>query len=332
MPVPHRLHIIWMGTLNPIDVSADGTSNYRRILAWQQALPAWEVNLWVEPGRSLTQGAADQLGQAGVDIHDVAEILNAHQNEEWVTHAWEEIQGGNANFGAASDLLRVAIVLEHGGLYTDLDNFPAARIGDLDDLADGQDLLVGVFTDPQVVNNAVIGGSAGNGFLESMLTEMNAQYRRRYAPSVEDAADYLRIRDGLLERVEGMRDAFAGNRSFTGRLQDKLTEFLVNFHRQSDRLNTTLDMTGPRLLRWLLERDVMDNFDGDFAAYRETGEAGYVDTLTDRLGERAIPVNVIRITSENTWGGEMNFDAYNRVVDNVLIPALDRLQHDWDNR
>jgi len=113
-----RLHLIWLGSIPPNTQSKP----YRRnIIDWTANNPTWEVYLWTD--RSDIQGKQvhQWCEQNGVLYRSVLEeqyVLWGSEKEMVL----EQLQGGfHAN---ASDLLRLRILYQMGGLYVDSDVEP----------------------------------------------------------------------------------------------------------------------------------------------------------------------------------------------------------------
>jgi len=322
MPFPQDIHFIWVGGRRPLAnpttgqwfkswgelamawakwaPSVDYSNLVHRILEWKKRTRPWNIHLWVETDRSITAEAASTLRGNGVEVHDITEVAGDF-TEPWARYLADELCGQHANFGAASDLLRVAILLQQGGLYTDLDNFPAKNIQNLNTLSLNSDLAIGVFTDPKVPNNAALASAPGHGFMQRYLEGIVSQYERLYDANPEtDEVDSLH-----LYSMTSLEHSFpTGNIGQPTR--DQMTNWRVHQHRIVDRLNTTLNISGPRLLRWCLAREFF-GYEDDFMQYQLSGEdAKWQGTQTTELITMnvGIPTDVIRITSENSWGGQ----------------------------
>ncbi|MCP3097945.1 hypothetical protein LZ198_03540 [Myxococcus sp. K15C18031901] len=316
MPFPQDLHFIWVGGRRPLKTPTKGewfsswvdlakawknwapTVDYshllHRILEWKKRVKPWNVHLWVETDRSITPEAASTLTSAGVQIHDITEVAGDFK-APWARYLHDELCGQNANFGAASDLLRVAILLQRGGLYTDLDNFPDKRIQQLNTLSLNTDLCIGVFTNPEVPNNAALASNAGNAFMQDYLDSIVTQYERLYDAQGEEDLVSLYGYDAESAGPTGLTQAPTA---------DQMRNWRVHHHRIVDRLDTTLNISGPRLLRWCLARHFYDYTDTLANYLQEMGDMMWADQTTDLIRRgMGIPTDVIRITSENSWGG-----------------------------
>ena len=140
--IPRVLHQIWIGGA-PMPARWEGFAARLRALH-----PAWEYRLWgdAEAAALLASGP------------DWARALYA---------AWD-------NFGYRSDLLRLLILSEFGGVYLDTDCEP---VRPLDPLLEGRDAFLGATFSPQpirevLVENAVIAAAPGHPFVALALARI----------------------------------------------------------------------------------------------------------------------------------------------------------------
>ncbi|SHF80589.1 TcdA/TcdB catalytic glycosyltransferase domain-containing protein [Vibrio gazogenes] len=331
MSIPKIVHIIWVGGKSPITSATGLKSNLARIINWKEKLTGWEVILWTETERALTGPAFNTLIENKIKVQDISSVLKDFE-EPWSQFVHDELFGSQANFGAASDILRVAILVKFGGLYTDLDNFPGTNINSMNTLASSQDLYVGLYENPAVFCNAVLAAKKGSQFMKDYMAEIVNEYRRMYSPSLADI-ESMPILSPLKEKIKESYNSFkkVGNEKYTNRLLDALTNFNIIYHRKIDRLNTTINMTGPRILRWCIERHFF-NYSDDYVEYIKSYKDYEVfTTQANKLKDNYIPIDVIKITSENSWGGKDNLDLLIDQANKDLEKLVDNITSDWLN-
>lgn len=127
------IHIIWLGSKLPdkYNVFVD---------SWRKNHESWEVILW------------DDSRVENFDIKN------------------KKLYNSANNFGIKSDLLRLEILYQYGGVYVDTDLF---SIKPLDDLI-GLDLFVGLeYESNLLINNAIIGSCKRNPIIGKMLDELH---------------------------------------------------------------------------------------------------------------------------------------------------------------
>jgi len=129
--IPKVLHQIWLGGSMP-------EKQKQQCDQLRQTLPNdWEYKLWSND--------------------DVSSLLNFHNKELYCT---------TPNYGQKSDILRLEILFQYGGVYCDTD---IIGIKPFDELLD-VDFFCGVAYDewPSILNS-VMGSSPGNSVIKSML-------------------------------------------------------------------------------------------------------------------------------------------------------------------
>lgn len=133
--IPRILHQIWVGP----DPLPEEFAAYRE--TWRAHHPHWELRLWTE----------ERL-PAGV--------------------RWPEVYERDRTPAERADILRLHLLLEHGGVYVDTD-FECCR--PLDDLLDGVQLFAAELKPGERTNNAIIGAVAGHPLFARALDEVRIQ-------------------------------------------------------------------------------------------------------------------------------------------------------------
>lgn len=114
----HRLHLIWLGSIPP---NTEAQPHRRRLLEWVQLNPDWEVFLWsdrIDRERIQLESWCHTNGIQYRSILDSGTVLWGNERAVVLTQIHE---GFYAN---ASDLLRLRILYQLGGLYVDSDVEP----------------------------------------------------------------------------------------------------------------------------------------------------------------------------------------------------------------
>ena len=114
----HRLHLIWLGSVPPNTQSKP----YRRyIVDWRAKNPTWEVYLWTDRSgrqRDLVHQWCEQNGVRHHSVLEDARVLWGIEKELVFEQLQEEF------YANASDLIRLRILYQMGGLYVDSDVEP----------------------------------------------------------------------------------------------------------------------------------------------------------------------------------------------------------------
>ncbi|BCQ55241.1 TcdA/TcdB catalytic glycosyltransferase domain-containing protein [Burkholderia gladioli] len=126
--IPKQVHIIWIGG----DIPA---RNRACIQTFVRQNPDWTVNLWFDANQLLTGKRQAQVNAIasfcatnGIKLREVQRDLKMGRNAEIYQR---ELVDRGANFGAASDVLRIEIPLQEGDLYVDTDVDCVAPLGSL---------------------------------------------------------------------------------------------------------------------------------------------------------------------------------------------------------
>jgi hypothetical protein len=131
-PIPREIHYIWVGgVMRSNDPKIPFIPSYREGIQYTKEKlagdPAFQINLWLSKIMSIGSAYAENVAWAtdmGLTIRDIDNELTLQPMEQNAIN-WEvdtgNVPGGKSNYGAVSDILRVAILDQHGGMYIDTD-------------------------------------------------------------------------------------------------------------------------------------------------------------------------------------------------------------------
>lgn len=154
--IPHTIHQIWLGTPFP--------AQYKRYVAsWLSHHPTWRYILWTDHTNDPIPDMAQQFAHYQVrSIHELGEFYN------------KKLYDTAQNWGAKSDILRAAILLQEGGLYVDAD---VECFKPFDILHSAYTFYAGI--EPiecgHLIGNAIIGAAPNHPII--------AAYQKRMAPA-----------------------------------------------------------------------------------------------------------------------------------------------------
>jgi len=113
--VPQRLHLIWLGSLPP---NSSQRPYRRRLLEWVDQNPGWEVYLWTDRvGREADQ-MSNWCAENCITHHTIINSEEILWGDEY-SLVIEQIK--SEFYANASDILRMRILYQLGGVYVDLD-------------------------------------------------------------------------------------------------------------------------------------------------------------------------------------------------------------------
>jgi hypothetical protein len=126
-----KIHLIWLGKMIP---NSKDRPYLNRVLKWHRINPDYEVNLWFT-SKTLGRSAKAQMGELqaaaanAIVLHDIDgdDKLLVGLDDSFASEVFNKLP----NYGAASDILRVAILIKFGGIYFDTDIEPVAPLGGL---------------------------------------------------------------------------------------------------------------------------------------------------------------------------------------------------------
>jgi len=184
--ITKTVHFIWLGS----DVPMKYLEN---IANWEAKNPTYSIYLWVDtllfpaPYRHVgLSNTRRYLACSKVAIRDLAtadDLRSTVYLKETAQQPRSQTQiqaptRGDANWGAASDVLRVAILLKHGGLYVDTD---IQCTGPLDiRIASSESPILVRLEEGESISNNIIAGPPGSPYLQRYAVRqseyMNAMY------------------------------------------------------------------------------------------------------------------------------------------------------------
>lgn len=116
--VPQQLHLIWLGSMPP---NSSQRPYRRRLVEWTAHNPSWAVHLWTDHVGREAQQMAVWCIENGVVHHSIADTEEVLWGDEHSTVVEQVHKGFYAN---ASDILRLRILYQLGGVYVDFDVEP----------------------------------------------------------------------------------------------------------------------------------------------------------------------------------------------------------------
>lgn len=242
--IPRIAHYIWLGGTLP---------EYARsnIVSFQANNQDWQVNIWSDNPARLRNNMIDQglsetaMGRINIaNVNDALEHAPPHLRRDLSGVYAREVSGPYRNYAAASDLLRLAVLYQHGGLYMDTDVYvdPSAPLGPINAVRSPAS---------QVLFAELTGSGQGNHLLAS---QPGASGMARLLGRAVDSY----VRDiSVLKRQGGYFTAAPGEDHFRGDVYSEQDELDLQFvwqnkrsfeHSGMRRTMLTQDMTGPNLI------------------------------------------------------------------------------------
>jgi hypothetical protein len=125
-----KIHLIWVGSFIPM---YDKRPYLNRVLKWARLNKGWQVHLWYS-SRTLDATGKQQMGMLAKIAPEISLMDCGKESKLFVgleDSFADELYNKFPNYGAASDILRVAILIKYGGLYFDTDIDPVKPLGSL---------------------------------------------------------------------------------------------------------------------------------------------------------------------------------------------------------
>ncbi len=301
--IPQTIHFIWVGGPLPrkyfgnVRKWADQNRKYK-IKVWLDSglYPTDEdgqpqVGFFDDAGKTWYGSQRRSFGEQNISVSDLAKngFLNQMKNGNFFL---DETLGTSRNLGAASDILRVEILLKEGGIYMDTDTYPRkplpapmpAQHGVLLSYFYNHDQSMGTWC------NAVIAAEPNNSMLLRMRHLIAESYGRRYG--LDTSAPEIKRR--FLET----KKKFEARKKASLPKHDKSINQKIEQHRVSERVDSTVAMTGPGLVTRAIV-GYMEQHPDEF----DQTKLGTVLNNPNWWKDRGyiFPKEFIDIRSENTW-------------------------------
>jgi mannosyltransferase OCH1-like enzyme len=124
------IHFIWVGSFIPM---SQKQPYFQRLQNWVTLNRGWKVHLWYN-SKTLDNMARYKMARLKKDYSNISYMdsnaatdMLVGLNDMFINELFVK----HPNYGAASDILRVAILIKHGGLYLDTDVDPGNPLGTL---------------------------------------------------------------------------------------------------------------------------------------------------------------------------------------------------------
>jgi mannosyltransferase OCH1-like enzyme len=181
-----KLHFIWLGRVIPHNEQQPYLS---RIAKWSQANTDWKVYLWYhtdtlknDEKSFYTWMANSKYGN--IHFKDISKKTTytpgqdklAGLNDMFIDELFHQCP----NYGAASDILRVALLLKHGGLYLDTDVGPNPQKA-LGALTAPLGFLINSPAQGAFSNDVLYAGTNGHPFFVKYRDQMVVDYKKQSA-------------------------------------------------------------------------------------------------------------------------------------------------------
>lgn len=189
--IPKILHFVWLGSL----LDEAGRAN---VVNWKKTNPDYEANLWIDtslfPRKPMkTKHVSDAEFKLALESYNTFEqefkklkkwakenkiklkdahaISHAMPNKEFY---FEETSGSDRNLAAASDILRLYLLLLFGGVYLDVkDVFPRFPLKLLVAINGFLCHMVGA----DIANNDIMASAPDNEIVRQLIIEIGNRYR-----------------------------------------------------------------------------------------------------------------------------------------------------------
>jgi hypothetical protein len=339
--IPAKVHFVWVGAPIP-------DKQGRQILEWSRQNPGYTVHLWTDKPRenarrlgecwesppahvkiSATEskhlpGRNSQFGYTN-DTHQVRSIVRLRDvlslagtlGAELAGRAAQELY--NRQYGAASDILRIAILKKEGGIYLDTDSETATPLPGSLTAEDG--ILFGYFTGAganATFSNAVIAAPRDHAYLDQIQESMSAEYKAWSEPRKAEKAHWWstpksaeRLIDQYRHGVDDARKTKAENPVLLKERMEALTLVVTGPSRivlwlyQHVLEQRGQAMTPPET--WLEQRHVSMNDLNYLARGKAIGETYFLMVVKPVLQDKSVrdtyafPDKYVTIRSDASW-------------------------------
>jgi mannosyltransferase OCH1-like enzyme len=130
--VVKKIHLIWIGSKVP---SSEARPYKQRIMKWCALNPDYTVNVWIAGKKLNAAQRADMDDLFVMTIHNNLRVRDVSDKNVLLglnDLFSQEVFTKYPNYGAASDILRCAILIKEGGAYFDTDIIPVKALGGLE--------------------------------------------------------------------------------------------------------------------------------------------------------------------------------------------------------
>ncbi|ELV5025765.1 hypothetical protein SHA53_003101 [Salmonella enterica] len=214
------------------------------------------------------------LGKVRLEIRNVFECL--HKMDKVLYTAFlRECEGSYKNYAAASDILRLFVLHEYGGLYPDLDVKLAVSVFTPGYIRSSSGFAVYDTTDLTYFPNAVIATSKGHPWLKLMLGKISEQYSSVSKTDVLEAVSPTwSIKRSNLRYDKGRHVVLDKHNTF-------------NFESDLTGRKSTTAITGPGLLVNILKQHGLLTLTISLKNYIRPIDASGKWVITHRMGKAA---------------------------------------------
>lgn len=277
--VPKKLHAIWLGGI----LREAGKKN---IAMWKKANPDYEMNIWIDSSTFLTDFSPAALEQKKeylqfkqwakenkVIINDInpdvmdAELQNhsdIFNNMKSQVFYQQEIASPGANFGAASDILRVEILFNEGGVYYDCEDVsPEIPLKYLPAWEKDELPLMGL-------RDLVVSEKSG-----ILVHAFSGKLNNDLLASIPGAPDIARFRD---EIEKNYQELYARGEKFVMAHRFQQLSSFITFGQ--DKLKSTMKISGPTALRKIVGPQPVNTFPDYWRIVENTQALSWVDKIS----------------------------------------------------
>lgn len=182
LPIPKKIHYIWLGNSVPNQTLIDNlVKNVRNA-------NTWELIVHVEGQTPDVLALIRRTFAAVAPSLQISELqgtafFSAFTDSDHYAQFKNVMQGPGQNFSAASDVLRYPLNHHYGGVYMDMDDSFTVDIRDLVLPAAPNDLLMGALVTEEMAdfvgyNSSIFASHANNPVLLEISREMHARYQQ----------------------------------------------------------------------------------------------------------------------------------------------------------
>ncbi|BEM85462.1 toxin TccC3 (plasmid) [Serratia marcescens] len=264
--IPQLAHYIWLGGNS---ISNDSISN---IIEFKKNNPEYDVNLWVENADKMKSSLVDREYSSSLFKFINIKKIEQYSHSVESAIARESSDSAFKNYAAASDILRLAVLHRHGGLYMDVDVVIDGRIGEMKPERVSQNIKssVLVFRVPTERGlsyaNAMIASERNSVEIGKMLNYAIAPYNGGIYEM-----GYARTsgRSGIHQLAQSIK-------SLGGSMNDIMWEYKrVN---REIRFDSTIQITGPGVMASFIDSTGM--------SIRASASKVFSDSIKERAGRR----------------------------------------------